>query len=54
MAETKKSNKLSVDQILNELKIAGRNRVIIKKKYSTEQKTKTEWEKLLKNKGFAF
>ena len=52
--KTKKTVKLSLDQILNQLKIVGRNRVTLSKKYLDQSKSETDWKKEFKNKGIDF
>lgn len=52
--KTKKTVKLSLDQILNQLKIVGRNRITLSNKYVGQSKTEADWKKEFKNRGIGF
>lgn len=43
---------LTVEQVMNELKISGRNRGNISARHFEKKMSKSEWEKLLKKEGF--
>ena len=49
-----KESKLTIYQILNELKVNGRNRRTLHLRHSDKVITKKEWLKIFKEDGFEF
>lgn len=50
--KSKNQKKLTVDQILNSLKIINRERDVISLKYSNEMLNERDWIKKLKSEGY--